>query len=65
MSTTERKARKKAGIKFSKAPKTPTPLEDRRVPEVFDMNGRVKGISILHTSGRAMKRRETQDSYRS
>lgn len=29
MSTTARKARKRAGIPFTKAPKTPTPLNDR------------------------------------
>lgn len=29
MSTTERKARKRAGIKFTKAQKTGTPVEDR------------------------------------
>ena len=64
MSTTERKARKKAGIKFTKAAKTPTPLDERAVPQAFDRNGRTNGIAVQHASKRALKRRETQDSFR-
>lgn len=57
MSTAARKARKRAGIKFEKAPKVGTPLEDRTVPMVQRM---VKGMFRILPSARARKRIKRQ-----
>jgi hypothetical protein len=56
MSNTARKARKRAGIKFSKPARIATPLEDRSIPAVTDKNGRVKGPDVTHMSNRAVMR---------
>lgn len=54
MANTERKARKRAGIKFTKAPKVGTPVLERMVPTVVDKDGKV------HLSKRVMKARARQ-----
>lgn len=64
MANTDRKARKRAGIPFTKTSKVLTPPEERSVPEVYDRNGRKSGISFLHPSKRALARREKQNEAR-
>ena len=53
MSTKARKARKRAGIPFVKAPKVGTPLEERAVPLV---SRKVDGVLGWHPSNRAVKK---------
>jgi len=56
MANAERKARKRAGIKFSKPEKIGTPLEERSIPAVTDRQGRAKGPLVPHASNRAIMR---------
>ena len=65
MSNTDRKARKRAGIKFSKTAKVLTPPDERVVPEAVDRNGRTSGPTVSHISKRALKRMIEQKSFRS
>ncbi len=58
MSTKDRKARKRAGERFVKAPKEATPREERFVPLVLK-KGR-DGILGYYPSNRAMKRIKRQ-----
>lgn len=60
MANTERKARKRAGIKLIKEPKVGTPLMERAIPTVVDRNGRSVGPQIPHLSMRVMKKRADQ-----
>lgn len=53
MSTTDRKARKRAGIPFERAPKTATPPQERALPLVQESAAR-----IPHVSRRAIVRLE-------
>jgi hypothetical protein len=68
MGHAERKARKRAGIKFSKPAKVATALEDRSIPAVTDKNGRIRGADVTHMSNRAVKRLarmiEARDMYK-
>lgn len=57
MSNTARKARKRAEIKFEKAPKVGTPREERAVPMV---QRKVKGVLRTLPSARALKRIKRQ-----
>lgn len=60
MANTERKARKRAGIKFTKPAKVGTPLLERVIPTVHDRNGRSVGPLITHLSKRVLKARAKQ-----
>ncbi len=60
MANTERKARKRAGIKFTKEPKIGTPLLERAIPTVVDRNGRKTGALVPHLSMRVLKARAKQ-----
>lgn len=55
MSTTARKARKRAGIKFVKAAKIGTPQGARAPRMVFDRNGATAGVQVQHASNRYAK----------
>ena len=65
MSTTERKARKRANVPFTKTPKVLTPPEERAQKEVFDRNGKTRGAERVHVSKRALRRVEAQNEFRS
>ena len=56
MSTSARKARKRAGTPFVRTPKVGTPLEDRSVGAAFDRNGRSRGALVQHASNRGVTR---------
>lgn len=57
MSNTARKARKRAGIRFEKAPKVGTPREERAVPYVQKL---VDGVWVTVPAVRATKRIKRQ-----
>ena len=58
MATTARKARKRAGIQFSKPAKVGTPIEERAIPFVQEKNGSV------HPSRSAIKRLFGKDFFK-
>lgn len=56
MANTERKARKRAGIQFTKPAKIGTPLSERAIPFVMDSNGKPSGVAVQHPSKRYAKK---------
>lgn len=58
MTNTARKARKRAGEKFTRVPKVGTPLSERSIRMAHDQNGQTFGPTYTHESKRHKKQIE-------